>query len=328
MCNKCQVLVMKERYKILLLKNQGYNITEIAKIARVSRDTLHRWSKNKKLWGLTGLKDSARIPRHHPKEYSPYVKFLVKDLREKYNSLGPNKIGLKLKKYFGIEISTSGIAKELRRAGLVVKPKTKRKNNLCQYLEKHKRRYLPGDKIEIDIKFVFKTRKSKLFQFSAIDQETAIVDGDIVDCADNYQAICFLKKIILFYPFRINIIQTDNASYFTNYYTGYKKSIDPDNPKIHPFDRACLSHKIDHFLIDKGKPAQNGKVERFHRTVDDEFYSRYLFQDKDDLMRKFREYLIYYNHQREHLSLNGLTPLEKLRTYKQYTHISYLPIVR
>ncbi len=67
--------------------------------------------------------------------------------------------------------------------------------------------------------------------------------------------------------------------------------------------------------IDKGKPAQNGKVERFHRTVDDEFYSRYCFQDKDDLIRKFREYLVYYNHEREHLSLNGLTPLEKLRTY-------------
>jgi hypothetical protein len=195
-------------------------------------------------------------------------------------------------------------------------------------LEENKKKYLPGSKIEIDVKFVFKTRSSKLFQFSAIDQDTAIVDGGIVDCPDNYQAICFLKKIVLFYPFKIKIIQTDNASYFTNYYTGYKKSIDPINPKIHPFDKACLNLKVDHFLIDKGKPAQNGKVERFHRTVDDEFYTRYSFQDKDDLIRKFRKYLTYYNHEREHLALDGLTPLEKLRTYKQYAHISYLPSVR
>lgn len=327
MCNKCQDLVMKQRYQMLLLRNQGYKISEIARIARISRDTLYRWLKNKELLGLAGLRDLSRIPKHHPKEYSPYIKFLVKELREQYKGIGPDKIRLKLKKFFNIEISASGIAKELKRAHLVERIKTKRKN-LCQYLEKYKKKYLPGDKIEIDVKFVFKTRKSQLFQFSSIDQDTAIVNSKIVDCIDNYQAIHFLKRIIFFYPFRIKIIQTDNAGYFTNYYTGYKKSVDPSNPKIHPFDKACLNLKVDHFLIDKGKPAQNGKVERFHRTVDDEFYTKYSFRNKDDLTRKFREYLRYYNYEREHLSLNGLTPLEKLRTYKQYAHISYLPTVR
>ena len=328
MCNKCQELIVKQRYQVLLLKNQGYNISEIARIARISRDTLYRWLRNKDTFGLPGLANTARVPKHHPKEYSPYVKFLIKDIREKYKGIGPDKIQIKLGKYFGIDISTSGIAKELKRANLIKKIKTKRKNNLCQYLEKHKKRYLPGDKIEVDVKFVFKTRKSRLFQFSSIDKDTAIVNGSLVDCSDNYQAIRFLKQISFFYPFKIKIIQTDNASYFTNYYTGYKKSIDPDNPKIHPFDKACFKLKVDHYLIDKGKPQQNGKVERFHRTVDDEFYTRYSFKDKDDLIQRFKEYLRYYNNEREHLALDGLTPLEKLRTYKQYMHISYLPTVR
>lgn len=321
MCNKCQELIMKQRYQVLLLKSKGYNMTEISQIARVSRDTLYRWQANKQRLGLKGLHDLSTRPKSHPIEYSLYVKELIKYLRNKYQ-VGPDKIRLKLIKFYNINISVSGIAKELKRTGLIKTKKRKRKNK-CQHFKK--KRYLPGDIIQIDIKFVFKTRQSKLFQFSAIDLDTCLSYSSIIDSFDNYQSIRFLKHTNLFYPFKVKSVQTDNASYFTNYYTGYPKSSDPQRPKLHPFDKQCHRLKIEHYLIDKGKPQQNGKVERFHRTVDDEFYNRYSFRNKVHLLTKFQEYLYYYNHHREHLGLKGLTPLEKLQSYQQYKHITSIP---
>ena len=69
------------------------------------------------------------------------------------------------------------------------------------------------------------------------------------------------KKTIQKAPFKITGIKTDNDSIFTNRYTGYAKSTDPLNPKIHIFDN-CQRHGVYHYLIDPGKPQQNGKVER------------------------------------------------------------------
>lgn len=321
MCKKCVENIMRERYRIILAKKiKSYCLSDLERLTGKSRTTIWRWERRLANKGLSGLIDINKRPNHHPQEYSPYIKFLIRELRNKYH-IGPDKIKIKLVKYFNINISVSGIAKELRRSGLVISRKKKRKN-ICHYSEK--KRYLPGDIIQLDVKFVFKTRKSKLFLFSSIDNDTRIALSRITESSDNYQAIRFLKRTKIFYPFKIKIIQTDNAPYFTNYYTGYTKSTDPEKPKIHLFDQICDKLQIEHYLIDKGKPAQNGRVERFHRTLDDEFFSRYRFRNQNHLLSKFREYLHYYNHQREHLGLDGLTPLEKLRSYPQYKHIKYL----
>jgi len=58
-------------------------------------------------------------------------------------------------------------------------------------------------------------------------------------------------------------IKTDNGSNFTNRYTGYLKSTDTINPKLHAFDILCQKYNIIHYLIDPGKPSQNGKKEDF-----------------------------------------------------------------
>ena len=113
-------------------------------------------------------------------------------------------------------------------------------------------------------------------------------------------------------PFRIRAIKTDNGSNFTNRYIGYLKSSNPFNPRLHPLDIACQKHNIIHYLIDPGKPAQNGKVERSHRTDQEMFYERNKFKDFKELENKIRLWNDYYNNL-EHCSLNGKTPNEMLK---------------
>ena len=104
----------------------------------------------------------------------------------------------------------------------------------------------------------------------------------------------------------------------------YLKSANPMNPRLHCFDINCIDLNIKHYLIDKGKPCQNGKVERFHGTCEREFYQRQALTTLNQARKKFRDFLYYYNHEREHQGLDGLTPLEKLRTFNNYSYIKSL----
>ena len=171
----------------------------------------------------------------------------------------------------------------------------------------------PGELVEIDVKFVPETVENKqYYQFTAIDCASRWRYLKIYEDQTNHSAIDFLKELIEIAPFRIRAVKTDNGSYFTNRYTGYLKSSDPMNPRLHDFDLVCQEKNIIHYLIDPGKPAQNGKVERSHRSDQEIFYDRNRFKTLRDLERKIRIWNNEYNNL-EHCGLNGKTPNEMLQ---------------
>jgi transposase InsO family protein len=117
----------------------------------------------------------------------------------------------------------------------------------------------------------------------------------------------FLEKLIKVAPFHIQAVKTDNEGCFTNRYTGYSKSSDPLNPRLHAFDLLCKKLNIEHYLIDPGKPSQNGKVERSHREDQEKFYEQISFNSFQELEYKIRLWNMYYN-DLKHCSLNKKTP--------------------
>jgi len=171
-----------------------------------------------------------------------------------------------------------------------------------------------GDLVEVDIKYVpEKIGNKRYFQFTAIDCASRWRYLKVYDNMGNSEAINFLEKLIKIAPFRIRAIKTDNGSCFTNRYTGYLKSSDPINPRLHDLDLLCQKLNIIHYLIDPGKPAQNGKVERSHRTDQEMFYDRHYFKTILELKREIKKWNITYNNL-EHIALDGLTPNEALLT--------------
>jgi transposase InsO family protein len=69
---------------------------------------------------------------------------------------------------------------------------------------------------------------------------------------------------------------------------------------------------IAHRHIPPGCPESNGKVERSHRTDQDEFYRRSIFRSGAQLTAKLRRWEHEYNHRRPHLALAGKTPAERV----------------
>lgn len=131
---------------------------------------------------------------------------------------------------------------------------------------------------------------------------------------DTISTLLFVKELLRVADFKIQAIKTDNASIFTNRYLGYDRSSDPLNPRLHGLDILCNKLGIVHYLIDPGKPAQNGKVERSHRTDQEKFYDELIFHSFRDLRRKMKMWNQKYNNTK-HCGLAGKTPNEMLKLF-------------
>jgi transposase InsO family protein len=234
------------------------------------------------------------------------LKERVVELRKKTN-LAALKLHWKLKKE-NINLDARTIGKIIKNEGLTRKYRIRKIR--YKYLKAELKK---GELIEIDVKYVPKrVRGKRYYQFTAIDCASRWRYLKIYEGQYNGNAVAFLKELIVIAPFRIRAIKTDNGMCFTNRYTGYLKSSDPLNPRLHPLDILCQRLNIIHYLIDPGKPQQNGKVERSHRTDQEMFYDRIKFKNITELERKIKIWNTEYNNL-EHCGLNGKTPNEMLQ---------------
>ena len=310
MIHNTQLLIATERERWLKLHIEaGLTIMELSSRSGFSRDTLHRWKKEYKEKGLEGLYEKSRAHHTHPKTTTEEIVNMIRVLRQEKPVLGAKKIALRLQKRYEVRMSWRTIHKVLKREGLV-----RTKKRLPKKQQWVKKPLVPGELVQIDVAYMRKYKGKWLYQFTSIDGYSRWRYVEIFKEQNNGTAILFLKHLLAQAPFRITGIQTDNASIFTNRYVGYNKSTDPLHPTLHVFDQLCIDHSITHYLIDPGKPAQNGKVERSHRTDREEFWRDVKFHTLPELKEKHATYMAWHNNEREHLGIDGLTPQEKLES--------------
>jgi len=298
--------VLEERLRwIVPIHSKEVRLKDAAKVCPHSKRSLERWLSVYRKHGSRGLFVKSTRPKSHPNDTPIRIKERVIELR-KGNRLSALKLKWKLAKE-GIVIHERTIGKIIKKERLTRKYRTKKIQ--YKYLRTS---FKNGDLVEIDVKYVpEKLDNKQYFQFTAIDSASRWRCLKIYDEQTNINAVRFLEKLIKIAPFKIRAIKTDNGSCFTNRYTGYLKSSDPYNPRLHGFDLLCQELNIQHYLIDPGKPAQNGKVERSHRSDQEMFYDRVRFKTIEELQYKIKLWNMYYN-DLEHCGLNGKTPNEML----------------
>lgn len=322
MTTSVKMYIINSKLRWLQLREKGLSIQEIAQVSGIPKRTLYFWAQKLANFGPDGLLDLSRKPKSCSKAISQDVidKIIAIRLETRF---GPDKIILRLRKRYGIGITARTVARILKRLDLT----RKRRRIPVKSKFLNRQTFTAGELVQIDVKYAKRFNKRWVYQFTATDDFTRLRFTKFYQEQSNYHAMDFLRSVIKFFPFKIQAIKTDNASIFTNRYTGYQKSIDPMNPRLHALDKLCLERGIVHYLIDPGKPAQNGKVERSHRTDQEEFYDRSEFKSFCDLKQKAKIFLDYYNNQREHLGIEGLTPVEKLRTIAKFNNIESVQYV-
>lgn len=249
----------------------------------------------------------SRKPITNPRAYPDEVIKLIIKIRKR-TKRGPEHIWFILRDKYAIYVSVTGIYKVLKREGLIKKRKYKRKMNKTYEAPK----YLPGAKIQIDVKYVklqdeiakkLDKKYRWVYQYTAIDLATGIKCKLIYENIGPDSSVDFLGKVRLFYPFPIKVIQTDNGFEFT-----YRL-----NPQIHvehKFTTQCKLYGYEHYLTPPAYPRANSHVERTHRIDKEEVYQQKCFSSLQELHKLNLRSLKYFNEKRPQKTKHFMPPLQ------------------
>lgn len=286
------------------------SILEVAKVCPFSVRAIKYWLARYREFGFPGLLDKSTKPHNSPKKTDQEITGEILRIREE-DKLGGKKIFWKLQDE-GIQIGERTVNYILKREG---KTRVYRKSR--EYIIHHKYNYQPGEMVEIDVKYGIHFSFDRWwYQYSAIDLASRWRFLKGYQNQENDYTIDFVRSLLERTKdlFPIKAIKTDNGSIFTNRLTGYLKSSDPLNPRLHALDELLNQKGIAHYLIEPGHPQQNGTVERSHRTDKDYFYKELVERPKsvEEYNYKLRLWNNWYN-DLAHCSLNGLSPNQYLR---------------
>jgi len=116
------------------------------------------------------------------------------------------------------------------------------------------------------------------------------------------KAFNILKKQ---FGIEIDAIMSDNGAEFgSEPYTKHKEN--------HPFERLLMEMQMKHVYTKPYRPQTNGKIERFWKTLKEDFIEDVLYQDLDDLKEELLGFLAYYNEHRPHSAIGGKKPIQMI----------------
>ena len=287
---------IQRKRKVLLHAEQTGHVAKTCRYFGIGRASFYRWKSAYRECGEAGLINAKPIPKNPANQTPPEIVDKVLYLRSKYH-LGSIRIVWYLARYHDIKISDAGVTRILKRNGVGRLPRGTRVRKV------HTKRYnkqVPGHHIQMDVKFLSfideRGEKIRRFQYTAIDDATRVRALKIYEKHTQASAIDFVDHIIGKFPFRIKEIRTDNGHEFQAKF------------HWHVEDKG-----IRHAYIKRGTPQLNGKVERSHRSDQEEFYQLLSYKDDVDLGAKLDEWENFYNFNRPHGAFNGKTPYEALR---------------
>jgi len=298
----------KERTRILAFwEKYGDNATEEA--FHISRSTLYRWQKalrqgNGKLEALNPLHTAPKKRRSRSTPSTIQDRMVI--LRTQHPRIGKEKIHALLRAdgYTG-SVSTIGrILTDLKNQGRIPAHtplsfyakggihREKRRN-----IQKKLRRPQSVRVLELDtiVRFIDGTKR---YTLTAIDTERRTGFAYCYTNHGSQSASDFLRRCIEILPDCPTHIQTDNGSEFAKY-----------------FHETATQLNLVHYHTYPRTPKMNAHVERFNRTLSEEFmvYHRALMRDDVSAYnRQLIDWLLWYNAERPHSALGLLSPFQSM----------------
>lgn len=278
----------------------------------VSKATVYRWKNTLKndTGNLECLNDKSRAPkRRRKRELNIRVNDYIINQRKKHYRIGKKKLTILIKEDLGILYSESKVGRilsDLKKRNILpthVKVSMNAKTGHIYERNIKKRKkvrikdYKPecsGDVVQVDtvVKFI---NGVKRYIMTALDRESDFAFAYGYTNLSSSTGRDFLKKLREVAPFDIKHIQTDNGLEFEKYFREYLEE-----------------EKIVHFHNYPRCPKMNAQVERFNRTIQEQYINWHLMTLRDDINifnKDLIDWLLWYNTKRPHESLGMVSPL-------------------
>jgi transposase InsO family protein len=276
-------------------------------VFKVKDGTLYNWKKKYKENGINGLVNKSKAPKTKNK-ISQEIKDYIKEYRLKYGNIFQDEIKPHLDEYCfkkGIKSTSTAsigrIIRELKDKGELDFGKKLRLNGktgkLIELKIKERRKEFyprkPGDLMQVDSVHLDIYGK-KRYLINAVDVKGRIGFSYQYNKLNSKNVVDFFERLKKYCPFEIKRIQTDNGKEFDGDAHAYLKK-----------------NKLIHYWNYPRRPQSNGHIERFNRTIKEQFVYRNedCIEDCEQANEKIKDYLFWYNTQKYHKSLNYETPI-------------------
>ena len=285
----------------------------------VSRATLYRWTQKLRdgNGALEVLNGNTTPHNRRRRAIDPRVESYLIEMRTKHPRIGKKKLGPLLRKQCVIweraapcESTVGRILTDLKtrnllpsytrmtlygKTGTVVvrkQPKKRKKQRRNGYQPEK-----AGELLELDT-VVYFINGIRRYLISAVDLHGRFAFAHAYKNPSSASATDFLKKLETVAPFPLVRLQTDNGSEFEK-----------------NFRRYVEDNRLIHFHTYPRHPKQNAHIERFNRTIQEEFangHREILAYDLAAFNKALMDWLLWYNTERPHEALGLLSPLQFL----------------
>ena len=295
-------------------------VAHVAKAMGISRQCAHKWVRRFDTEGEAGLFDRSSRPHTCARQTPPDTEDVVIAARLEHQR-GPQWLSWET----GVPART--ITAILRRNGLPrlceLDPMTGEVIRASKTTAVRYERDRPGELIHVDVKKIGRipdgggwrvhgraagstakrkrTRVGYDYIHSAVDDHTRLAYSEIHDDEKGDTCAGFIERAAAFFADHginsIERVMTDNHS-------SYKNS--------HAVADVIEHLGAKHKFIKPHCPWQNGKVERFNRTLQTEWAYRRIYHTNQQRSDALGEWLDHYNHRRNHSSLGRRPPISRL----------------
>lgn len=302
-------LTPEGRLRLCRRIEDGWSIAAAAESMGVSRPTADKWWKRYVAEGIAGLEDRSSRPRSCPHRTPARMERRIVKLRLKQR-LGPARIaGI-------VGVPRSTVHRVLVRHGL----------NRLAWIDRPTKQVVrrihtdrPGELVHIDVKklaripdggghrmlgreartgSVAKRGRGYAHIHTAIDAYSRLAYSELAGPENTDNCVAFLDRAVAWFAqhgITIERILTDNGN-------GYRS---------HAWRERCAELNIRHTRTRPYRPATNGKVERFNRTLVEEWAYAKLWRSETARNRTLDRWLHNYNHHRHHTAIDG-PPIERV----------------
>ena len=321
------------RRRLCLRVVSGRPIAHVAADAGISRQCLSKWHGRYLAEGEAGLADRSSRPIASPTVTSPELTGRIERLRRD-RKFGPARIAHQLAAE-GEKIAASTVHRVLVRLGLSQLRDLDRPSGLTsrghgqRHWQVSPRSYqsyerdAPGDLVHTDVKKLGKIRdgggwwahgrgsaQSNASRFGprvgydylhvCVDDHTRLAYAEVLPDETGLTCAAFISRAGAFmasYGITISRVMSDNAFAYRH---------------AHAEAVAALSPGARRKFIKPRCPWQNGKVERFNQTANNEWARAQVFTSSATRTAALDNWLHEYNHHRPHASLGGLPPVSRV----------------
>jgi transposase InsO family protein len=274
----------------------GESISAISERYQISRKALHKWLNRYEAFGREGLRDLSRAPQHHPQAVQPIWRERVQAARQEHPRWGAEKLRWSLEQRYQQGVpSISTIGRVLREHGLSRSRRT------------HTRAHGTGALYE----------GTEANQVWAVDFKGWCRTGDgkrcepltMTDYATRYLLCCQGLEST-----RTELVRPVMERVFREY--GVPERIRSDNGAPFASSGECgltelavwwVELGIQWERIEPGRPQQNGRHERMHRTLEEATMKPPASTGRQQQIR-FQEFRQEYNEERPHEALGQQPP--------------------